>query len=225
MVSRHGAAGVTQGHLGSIKANVGHAEPAAGASGLLKLAVHLEPGRVAPNAQLRVLNARVIASFGDDVASVLDVQIAQLSRRDAECPSQEEAALGGVSSFGFTGTIAHAVLQCTTGIAVDDATVGVLLLATRYRRVLIPWAPRRTRADARRSRGGSAKAGGKPSTSPSLRAGNAEEQVDGLVELERLLAIGKDVLGTTIDADECWSRLNGRDRVYSAAAGAARRRT
>ena len=39
----------------SVKANVGHSEPAAGNSGLFALALHLEHSRTMPNAQLRNL--------------------------------------------------------------------------------------------------------------------------------------------------------------------------
>eukprot|EP00966_Prymnesium_polylepis_P327852 7383684-Prymnesium_polylepis.1 len=42
--------------VGGIKANIGHAEPAAGMAGLLKLLVDLCGGEAAPNAQLRSLN-------------------------------------------------------------------------------------------------------------------------------------------------------------------------
>ena len=46
--------------VGSIKANCGHAEAAAGASGLLRLAVGVATAHAPPNAQLRVMNEHVL---------------------------------------------------------------------------------------------------------------------------------------------------------------------
>ena len=86
--------------MGGIKANIGHAEPAAGMTGLLRLALALGRAAAAPNAQLRVVNPHV----GDalrGVACALPTQLATLS---------VGAEAGGVSSFGYSGTIAHAVL-------------------------------------------------------------------------------------------------------------------
>ena len=85
--------------LGSIKANVGHSEPAAGTSGLLKLAVHLDRCCASPNAQLRVLNPLVESAIRPS-GGVLHAQLASLV-----------SLLGNVSSFGFGGTIAHALLS------------------------------------------------------------------------------------------------------------------
>eukprot|EP00965_Chrysotila_dentata_P077521 2558791-Pleurochrysis_carterae.AAC.1 len=50
--------------FGGVKANIGHAEPAAGMTGLLKLTVVMvAPAMAAPNAQLRVLNPHVGAAL------------------------------------------------------------------------------------------------------------------------------------------------------------------
>ena len=97
--------------LGSGKANVGHAEPAAGATGLLKLVVQLQEGRVAPNAQLHVLNPHV-ASALDGLACALPQHV---SARALERPA------GGVSSFGYSGTIVHAALEMKHGYS-DSST-------------------------------------------------------------------------------------------------------
>ena len=85
--------------LVSWKANAGHAEPAAGTAGLLQLLLSLVTATALPNAQLRALNSHVHGAL-----------------RGAPCAFPLQATVrrghvGGVSSFGFSGTIAHAVLQ------------------------------------------------------------------------------------------------------------------
>ena len=57
---------------GSGKANVGHTEPAAGMTGMVRLASALGHGLGTPNAQLRVLNPHVGSSLMD-TASVMPV--------------------------------------------------------------------------------------------------------------------------------------------------------
>jgi NADPH:quinone reductase-like Zn-dependent oxidoreductase/3-oxoacyl-(acyl-carrier-protein) synthase len=89
--------------VGGVKATIGHAEPAAGMTGLLKLALHLDREEAAPNAQLRSLNPHVGSALRD-VACTLPVQRA-LTASDS----------GGVSSFGYSGTIAHAVIAVGRG--------------------------------------------------------------------------------------------------------------
>ena len=91
--------------VGGVKANIGHAEPAAGMTGLLKLALGLRAGEAAPNAQLRVLNPHAGGSLRG-VAGALSVQLAAV-----------RMGSGGVSSFGYSGTIAHAILDFGSGEA------------------------------------------------------------------------------------------------------------
>ena len=83
--------------VGGVKANIGHAEPAAGMTGLLKLALGLQAGSGAPNAQLRALNGHL---------GVLSEDTCLLAVSLCHIPD----GCGGVSSFGYSGTIAHAVL-------------------------------------------------------------------------------------------------------------------
>jgi acyl transferase domain-containing protein/NADPH:quinone reductase-like Zn-dependent oxidoreductase/acyl carrier protein len=93
--------------LGSIKANVGHAEPAAGITGLLRLSLGLRQSVCPPNGQLHTINPHVQAAL-QNVACMLPVQHSQAP----SCEAQEVGSLaGGVSSFGYSGTIVHAVMQ------------------------------------------------------------------------------------------------------------------
>ena len=86
--------------VGGAKANFGHAEPAAGMTGLLKLALGLRAGEAAPHAQLRALNPHVGETLGG-VACALPVQSG----------AAVDGSSGGVSSFGYSGTIAHVMLS------------------------------------------------------------------------------------------------------------------
>jgi NADPH:quinone reductase-like Zn-dependent oxidoreductase/3-oxoacyl-(acyl-carrier-protein) synthase len=114
--------------VGGVKANIGHAEPAAGMTGLLKLALGLHAGEAAPNAQLRSLNPHV----GGTLRGKMGALPAQLAAVAVGC--------GGVSSFGYAGTIAHAVLAARSGAfsfgsrGADAAGGGVT-----YRRRAFPW--------------------------------------------------------------------------------------
>eukprot|EP00967_Tisochrysis_lutea_P062879 scaffold80878_cov35-Tisochrysis_lutea.AAC.1 len=97
--------------LGSMKANVGHAEPAAGLIGMLRLLGDSGGSLVPPNAQLRVLNAHIAETLASkNGAGFLPLQLAQAVPSDGFV----ERCTGGVSSFGYSGTLAHALVEQTT---------------------------------------------------------------------------------------------------------------
>ena len=85
--------------LSAIKANVGHLEPAAGMIGLAALMITLSAQKVAPCAKLRVVNPMVAVSTGAQL---------RLVASNTPLPASE-CAVVGVSSFGYSGTIAHAI--------------------------------------------------------------------------------------------------------------------
>ena len=87
--------------VSGVKANIGHAEAAAGMTGLLKLVLGLQHGEAASNAQLRVLNPHALKLGSMNCA--LPTQSSPLAK--------DIGAVGGVSSFGYAGTIAHTVLR------------------------------------------------------------------------------------------------------------------
>ena len=87
--------------LGGAKANFGHAEPAAGLAGLLKLLACLEARQAVSNAQLRLLSLHL--------QHVLDEKQCLLPEQVTAKP--HEMLLGGVSLFGYSGTIAHSILR------------------------------------------------------------------------------------------------------------------
>ncbi|MDC0525474.1 polyketide synthase dehydratase domain-containing protein [bacterium] len=90
---------------GGIKANLGHVESTAGVSGLLRLAMSVACAEAPPNAQLRALNPHV-RSATRGKPSVMPCQRVR-GRVASSAPASQS---GGVSSFGYSGTIAHAML-------------------------------------------------------------------------------------------------------------------
>ena len=96
-------------HIGSLKANAGHTEPGAGLAGALKLLVQMRDGNVSPNAQLRILNPHVGGALGADTACGLPTQVTKKPWH------VHTSRVGGVSSFGYSGTIAHAVIAVGRG--------------------------------------------------------------------------------------------------------------
>jgi acyl transferase domain-containing protein len=84
--------------IGSIKSNVGHTEGAAGVAGVIKVALSLKHGMLAPSIHCANPNPKIPWE-----ALNLSVQ------RTAE-PLPADARYAGVSSFGITGVNVHAVL-------------------------------------------------------------------------------------------------------------------
>ncbi|QDZ21473.1 polyketide synthase [Chloropicon primus] len=97
--------------LSSVKSNVGHAEPAAGAVGVLALCQDLNNFR--GMCHLREMNAHVVATLKQHKNSVL-------SSREACNVYQGHGKTHHVSSFAFQGTNAHASF---TSDAVSDGVV------------------------------------------------------------------------------------------------------
>ncbi len=87
--------------LGSVKTNLGHLESAAGAAGLIKLALALHHRHLPPSLHFQTPNPHI--PFDELALRVQD--------RAEPWPEDGRAPLGGLSSFGFGGTNAHAVLE------------------------------------------------------------------------------------------------------------------
>ncbi|MEU5397680.1 SDR family NAD(P)-dependent oxidoreductase [Streptomyces sp. NPDC005963] len=86
--------------VGSVKANVGHLEAAAGIAGLTKVLLQLRHGAIVPCAHLNEVNPRI------DLGARLDLP-RELRRWEAG-PTLRRA---GVSSFGAGGANAHVVIE------------------------------------------------------------------------------------------------------------------
>ncbi|MDG5808823.1 type I polyketide synthase [Streptomyces ossamyceticus] len=87
--------------VGSVKTNIGHAEAAAGIAGLIKAVLCLENKTVPPNLHLKNPNPAV---DWDNLPLSVPTQATPL-------PDRDRPAVAGVSSFGFSGTNAHLVLE------------------------------------------------------------------------------------------------------------------
>jgi acyl transferase domain-containing protein len=86
--------------VGSAKTNFGHLEGAAGVAGLIKLVLALQHGEIPPHLHLTRLNPHVDwESLPLDVPTTLTPWPAGRPR------------IGGVSSFGFSGTNVHVILE------------------------------------------------------------------------------------------------------------------
>lgn len=89
--------------VGSVKANIGHLEAAAGIAAVIKTALCLERGQVPPVANLEQINPALrLAEWGLD-----------LPRRLTELPPAAKGLPGraAVNSFGYGGTNAHVILE------------------------------------------------------------------------------------------------------------------
>jgi acyl transferase domain-containing protein/acyl-CoA synthetase (AMP-forming)/AMP-acid ligase II len=87
--------------VGSIKANVGHLETAAGIAGLIKVLLCFRHGEVPAQIHLRRINPE---------AKIADVPLEIATERKSWAPNGRRR-LAGVSSFGFGGTNAHVVIE------------------------------------------------------------------------------------------------------------------
>ena len=87
--------------VGSVKTNIGHLESAAGVAGLLKLILCLQHGQIPPHLNYREPNPNV--DWGG-----LHIQVADTLR---SWPREDRSRVGGVSSFGASGTNAHAIVS------------------------------------------------------------------------------------------------------------------
>ncbi|MCA0456393.1 MAG: acyltransferase domain-containing protein [Chloroflexi bacterium] len=102
------AAALGEGHtksdpllIGSLKTNVGHMEAAAGIGGFMKAVMMLHHGQIPPHLHLQTLNPFIP---WDEIPLDVPTTLRPL-------PVRGERPVVGVSSFGFSGTNAHVVLE------------------------------------------------------------------------------------------------------------------
>ncbi|KAF2679551.1 polyketide synthase [Lentithecium fluviatile CBS 122367] len=88
--------------IGSVKSNIGHSEPAAGVSALIKVALALEHGVIPGNPTFVTPNPSI--NFN---ASRL-----RTSRNAMQWDIAPSLRRAGINSFGFGGTNAHVIMDC-----------------------------------------------------------------------------------------------------------------
>ncbi len=94
-------AGVPPLVIGSVKTNIGHLEGAAGVTGLIKLVLALQQRCIPRHLHFRTPSPHI---HWDDYPLAV-------AREAMAWPSIDGQRIGGVSSFGFSGTNAHVVVQ------------------------------------------------------------------------------------------------------------------
>ena len=87
--------------IGSVKTNLGHLESAAGIAGLIKVVLSMGHEEIPPQLHFRNLNPRI--SLG---SAPIEIPVHAIA-----WPRSERPRIAGVSSFGFSGTNAHVILQ------------------------------------------------------------------------------------------------------------------
>ena len=117
--------------IGSVKTNLGHCESAAGIAGLMKAVLVLQHQEIPPHLHLENLNPYIP---WDQIPVVVPVQRTSLTPVDG-------TILVGVSSFGFSGTNAHVVLETAPPSpakqAKVDRTTHLLTLSAKQPSALI----------------------------------------------------------------------------------------
>ena len=88
-------------HLGSLKANIGHLDAAAGVAGLIKTVLALKHGRISP----------LVNFHGPNPELQLDTSPFVVNTRPIVWTSDGGPRRAGVSSFGIGGTNSHVVLE------------------------------------------------------------------------------------------------------------------
>ncbi len=88
-------------HIGSIKSNIGHLEPASGIAGITKILLSFQNREIPANLHYSTPNPKI--DFENWKLRVVD--------RPLPLPDNGKPVVFGINSFGFGGTNSHAILQ------------------------------------------------------------------------------------------------------------------
>ena len=87
--------------IGSVKTNMGHLEAAAGVAGLIKLVLAIKHGEIPPHLHLKKPNPLIA---WDEIPI-------RVPANGIKWPDTQGKRCGGVSSFGFSGTNGHVIVE------------------------------------------------------------------------------------------------------------------
>src|SRR3989475_8842213 len=94
--------------IGATKANIGHLEVAAGIAGLIKVVLAMQLNAIPPQIHFKVLNPHI------QINEAL-IQIPRAKRAWERQKNRPRRA--GISSFGFSGTNAHVIVEEALAVA------------------------------------------------------------------------------------------------------------
>jgi acyl transferase domain-containing protein len=109
--------------LGAVKSNFGHLEGAAGVAGLIKVVLSLQHGEIPPVVHFSQLNPHV----------TLDEQKFRVPNAPSPWPNTHGPRLAGVSSFGWSGTNVHVILEEPGATAAPDTARAMFALPVSAR--------------------------------------------------------------------------------------------
>ncbi|KAH6644195.1 6-methylsalicylic acid synthase [Boeremia exigua] len=92
-------------YIGSLKPNIGHLEAGAGTMGFIKAVMAVHKGMLAPQANLEKLTSKI-----DWANSGL-----QVVQETTKWPSEEGLRRAAVCSYGYGGTVSHAIIEQFSG--------------------------------------------------------------------------------------------------------------
>ena len=96
--------------IGSVKTNIGHLESAAGVAGLIKVVLALQHQEIPPHLHLKQLNSHISLN-GAPIT---------IPNEPAKWVAGDRRRFAGISSFGASGTNAHAVLEEAPAITTTE---------------------------------------------------------------------------------------------------------
>ncbi len=97
--------------IGSVKTNIGHLESAAGVAGLIKLVLMMQHGEIPPHLHLHERSPHI---EWDQLAIEIPTERTPWSTRNGRL-------VAGISSFGFSGTNAHLLLESPPAVSSPPA--------------------------------------------------------------------------------------------------------
>ena len=103
--------------IGSVKANIGHLETAAGIAGVIKVALMLSRGEFVPNRLAGEPNPHV---------NLEKLGLAIQGRSESWPVNGSLRRLAGISSFGLGGTYAHVCVRSAEGVPTDSSAEKVI---------------------------------------------------------------------------------------------------